>query len=882
MLSSSCRRALIIAALTGLALPVVPAAAAPLAQQWVVTGPTGSLAATVTLDDADGSLRLSATRNGRTVLAAAPVGLRTTAADLTRGLRMVGMTQRTVTDQYSMITGKRRNRATQMSELALTFQESGGRRLDLVVRVAPDGVAYRYATPSAATVTGEASAFTLPATASAWLLPYNAWYEQNRVQTTAGGAAAGDFGYPSLFQVGSDFVALTESDVDGRYSGSRLRHAAGSPTYQVVLADAQVSSTGGLRTPWRTAIIGDLAGVTESTLVDDLAPPARFTDASWIRPGKVAWSWLSEHSSPGNFKRQKQYVDFAARNGWQYSLVDEGWSAAWVPDLIRYARARGVDILLWFRWTDLDTAAERDSVLSRVRQWGARGVKLDFMNSDSQARYQWYDAVLAKTAELHLMVNFHGSTIPHGLARTWPQVMTMEGVRGAENFPPARNNPVQTFTRNVVGSMDYTPVSLEVGTHEASVAHEVALPVAFESGWTHFADMPEAYGRFPQALRFLNQVPTVWDETRLVGGSPGDNAILARRNADRWFIGAISAGGARTLTAPLRFLGAGDWLVEVVRDGSATQRVDLTRSRQVLQSTSTLSVAVPANGGFAAIICPNLAGRTTCDQPIRPVPASTLIVSSAQTVDAQPGSTFPVSGLFTVKDGTVSDVSLVAAAPPGWSVTGPAVTRSGLRPGETITGSWTVRVGPDSPIGFVDVPVFAEFRVPDSPQRTDPVHVERAVRAFVPPPVPAGTPSVSELPFISESNGWGPVERDRSNGEQSGGDGNPLAIGGTAYGRGIGVHAPSELSVYLGRHCSTFTAAIGLDDETTQPGSVAFQVFGDDALLYDSGVLRGRAPAVVSTVDTTGVRMLSLRVTDGGDGRNFDHADWADASLNCG
>jgi alpha-glucosidase len=212
-------------------------------------------------------------------------------------------------------------------------------------------------------------------------------------ETTAGGAAAGDFGYPSLFQVGTDFVLLTESDVDGRYSGARLRHAAGSTGYQVVLADARVSSTGGLRTPWRTAIIGDLAGVTESTLVDDLAAPARFGDTSWIRPGKVAWSWLSEHSSPRDFERQRQYVDFAARNGWPYSLVDEGWSATWVPELIRYARARGVDILLWFRWTDLDTAQERDTVLPRVRQWGARGVKLDFMNSDIQARNQWYDAV---------------------------------------------------------------------------------------------------------------------------------------------------------------------------------------------------------------------------------------------------------------------------------------------------------------------------------------------------------------------------------------------------------------------------------------------------------------------------------------------------------
>ncbi|WP_053722228.1 NPCBM/NEW2 domain-containing protein [Saccharothrix sp. NRRL B-16348] len=155
------------------------------------------------------------------------------------------------------------------------------------------------------------------------------------------------------------------------------------------------------------------------------------------------------------------------------------------------------------------------------------------------------------------------------------------------------------------------------------------------------------------------------------------------------------------------------------------------------------------------------------------------------------------------------------------------------------------------------------------------------MRAFVPPPAPTGEPYVSDLPFMSESNGWGPVERDRSNGLNAGGDGNPLTIGGVVYEKGVGVHAPSELSVYLGGACRAFTATVGLDDETTSPGSVAFRVFGDDRLLYDSGVLRDGDQAVPITVDIAGVRLLSLRVTDGGDDRNFDHADWADARLVC-
>ncbi|WP_090044502.1 glycoside hydrolase family 97 catalytic domain-containing protein [Lentzea fradiae] len=840
-----------------LLLPAVPAVAAPVG--WTVAGP-GQVSADIALTG--GKLTLAVRRQGRTVLHPAAVGLTTATADLTTDLVFTGRRDRVVQERYSMPHGKRMQRATRMTETRLGFRNAHG-SFDLVVRAAPDGVAYRYVLPGPDSVTAEASSFRLPADAKAWLLPYNAWYEANRVRTTAG-AASGEFGYPSLFQSGPDFALLTESDVDGRYTGSRLRAAGGG--FQVVLADERVESAG--TTPWRTAIVGDLATVSTSTLVDDLATPSKLGDASWVVPGKVAWSWLSEHSSPGDFERQKRYVDFAARNGWPYTLVDEGWSAAWVPELIRYARARGVEVLLWIRWSDLDTEQERDALLPKVKQWGAKGVKLDFMESDSQERYRWYDAVLRKTADLRLMVNFHGSTIPHGLARTWPHVLTMEAVRGAENFPPAADNPVQFFTRNVVGSMDYTPVSLEVGTKEASVAHEVALPVVYDSGWTHFADKPEAYGRHPQALRYLDQVPTVWDETRLLDGDPDSHAVVARRAGERWFIGGIT-GPERTLTAPLGFLGGGQWLVETVRDPET--RADVVRDRQVLGRTDALSVPARRNGGFAAVVCRYRPGLQTCDEPIRQVPATTLTVTPDTPADTPPGSRLEVTGTFTNGDQEIRDVTLRAVAPEGWSVSGPVVTRRELAPGESVSGAWHLTAG--SGIGPVDVPVVATFG--------DGVHVEQAAKAFVPPPVPADGAWVSDLPFMSESNGWGPVERDRSNGENSGGDGKTLTIGGVTYAKGLGVHAPSEVSVYLGRGCDHLTAQVGLDDETEQPGSVVFQVFGDDKLLFDSGVISGKGAARPIDVDVTSVRMLSLRVTDGGDGKNFDHADWVEAALAC-
>ena len=153
------------------------------------------------------------------------------------------------------------------------------------------------------------------------------------------------------------------------------------------------------------------------------------------------------------------------------------------------------------------------------------------MDSDSQARFQWYDDILAATAARKLMVNFHGATVPRGVQRTWPHVMTLEAIRGAENFRTrAAANTIFPFTRNVVGGMDYTPVTWVVTDRDTTDAHEVALAVVYESGWQHPADRPETYEAHPEALRTLNQLPTAWDESRLLAGAPGQETVIARRH----------------------------------------------------------------------------------------------------------------------------------------------------------------------------------------------------------------------------------------------------------------------------------------------------------------------------------------------------------------
>ncbi|HEU4424591.1 MAG TPA: glycoside hydrolase family 97 catalytic domain-containing protein [Pilimelia sp.] len=876
------RLPLLILTVLAVVVPAAPAGAGPaVAATWTVDAPSGAarLRAEIVLDPV-GSLTFGVTTGGRTVLAPSPIGIETTTADLTTGLRFLGRTNRVVDERYTMTTGKRRERATRLNETTLSFVGAGDARMDLVVRVSDEGAAYRYVLPGSggATVSREASSYSLPTGAPAWLLPYSANYESVRVQTTAGGAATGDFGFPSLFRVDGTYVLLTESDVDGRYSGARLTHTTGTGRYAVKLADTQVTAARPLAAPWRTAIVGNLATVTSSTLVDDLAPASRLPDTSWVRPGTVAWSWLSEHDSPRDPVRQKQYVDFAARNGWPYVLIDEGWDRRWVPEVTRYARARGVDVLLWFHWTALDTEAERASILPIVASWGVAGIKVDFMDSDSQARFRWYDDITAATARQRLMLNFHGATIPRGIQRTWPHVMTIEAIRGAEQFRTrAATNTMFPFTRNVVGSMDYTPVAFVVSDRDTTDAHEVATFLVYESGWQHAADRPENFDMRPEALRTLNQLPTVWDATALLAGEPGTEVVLARRNADRWYVGGLSAVPAKTFRSPLSFLGSGRWLAETLRDGPH----GLLREARIVLATDTLAVPVVTNGGFVTVICPYRTGMSTCDRPIRRVPQTSLAVTPA-TADVRPGGSLEVRGTFTLPaGGPITDVELRAAPRSGWTASGATVTRAMMLGGESISGTWRFTAAANVTAGNAELPVVATYRFPSDPARR-PAHVEEVVRAFVPPPDPTGTAYVSDLPFLTETNGWGPVERDTSNGEAAGGDGATLSIGGTTFAKGIGAHAPGEITVWLGGACTRFLADVGIDDEVTQPGSVAFHVLGDDRPLADSGVVRSGDGARPLAADTVGVRILTLRVTDGGDGRNFDHADWGGARVACG
>jgi alpha-glucosidase len=586
----------IVVALAGIVALAAAAPAGAAAREWRVVSPDGRLSADVRLD---GGLHATLRRDGMRVLSSA-IGLDAGGRCLPQGFDPAGHRTARIAEDFATPAGKRREHHHRARELVLRFRD-GRSRLTVAIRAADDGIAYRTTLtgPARRRVTGECSAFTAPRGTRAWLQRYGTSYERPYLPTPLR-AAAGDVGFPALLSTGRAWALLSEGAIGAGQPAARLHARDG------VLRVERPPGRDRLRTPWRVAVIGSLATIVESDLVDDLAPPARGEDWGWVRPGRVAWSWWSDSSSPASLARQRQYVDFAARMGWEYVLVDEGWDASWVPALTAYARERGVGVLLWSRWDALATPARRDALLSRWRDWGVAGVKLDFIQSDSAARMRWYRDVARAAAERRLVVDFHGSTAPRGLSRTWPNVLTQEAVMGAESYKGAvhaspAHNATLPFTRNAIGPMDYTPVTFSA-RRRTSLAHELALSVVFASGLQHFADAPEAYAAQPLAERWLRDVPVAWDDTRLLAGRPGRSATIARRAGERWYVGAIRAGAGEAVEMPLSFLPPGRaYRAEVIEDAPGGT---LAARTQAVTSADVLHLATAANGGYVVRLEP--------------------------------------------------------------------------------------------------------------------------------------------------------------------------------------------------------------------------------------------------------------------------------------
>lgn len=392
--------------------------------------------------------------------------------------------------------------------------------------------------------------------------------------------------------------------------------------------------------PWRIVMVADNdAQLLSNTLPWQLAIPSVLDDNSWIKPGKISWDWYSalniwgvDFEAGANTPTYKYIIDWAAENGLQYILLDEGWSqSTWdithykpecnVEELVAYGKEKGVGIVLWALWNPLYN--DIPGILDVYEKWGVKGIKIDFMNRSDQDMVNFYENVAREAARRHLLVDFHGAYKPCGVQRKYPNVMTFEGVLGMEHNKDSRDidpthDLILPFTRMMAGPMDYTPGAVFNRTAEdfsinfnhpmslGTRAHQAALFVIYESPLQMLADSPSNFRLFPEYASYLSRIPTVWDETIGIDAMIGEYLLMARRNGDTWYVGALTDWTPRDMEVTLDFLGDGKYLMTTYADGvnARIEGMDAHLSTREVRRGDVIPFHMAPGGGWSAIIEP--------------------------------------------------------------------------------------------------------------------------------------------------------------------------------------------------------------------------------------------------------------------------------------
>lgn len=636
--------------------------AAPVSAAWQggLASPGGALAVRIDLDD-DGRLWYQLFRGADPVIRPSPLGVRLHNTDFDAGLELAGTPEaQPIAESYRLWTGKQKQVEYRAQQLRLALRNREGHGLVVALRLSDDGLAYRYEFPgeSADTrvVVAEHSGVHFFPDTRAWLQPkaeaqsgwskVNPSYEEDFQQDIpVGTPSPTDNGwvYPALFRYGETWIVLSEAGMAGHYSGTSLAQHSEDGLYRLrfpqapeVITNGRLLPEAGLpfHSPWRLVLAGDLATLVESTLGTDLAAPSEVEFTGFIAPGIAAWSWGVLKDEATVYPVQQEFVDYAAWMSWPYVLVDADWDRRIgyerIGELGRYAAERGVGLLLWYNssgaWNEtiytpksrLLTRADRRAEFARLRSMGIRGVKVDFFPGDGASVMQYYRDILRDAADFELMVNFHGATLPRGLQRTFPNLLTVEAVKGFEFVTfeqpnadrEATHAAMLPFTRNLFDPMDFTPTVLgDIPNIERKTTNgfQLALPVLFTSGIQHLVTTPEQMQQVPDfAQDYLRRVPGQWDESRFIAGYPGRDVVIARRAGPRWYVAGINGTQkTRRLELDLSFIemdgGEADGGT-LIRDGDGPRellRQDVSVGRQRL--------TVPAGGGFVMIFEPTAA-----------------------------------------------------------------------------------------------------------------------------------------------------------------------------------------------------------------------------------------------------------------------------------
>ncbi|PIF29752.1 glycosyl hydrolase family 97 [Flavobacterium sp. 9] len=538
----------------------------------------------------DGKLSYKVTRKDKTVILDSPLGLTFENNDFTSGLSVVNVSAvEEKREKYELKVANNKAVNHVLESKSITFKNKQGALMTIDLIAGEEGVAFRYRFSEKENQTrvlkNEITGFHIDQNAKGWLQPYNKagdytpGYEDFYVNVKSGdpisGARNESVGWcmPALFNVNDtkNWVLIAESGTDGSFPGCHLQPDSKGGIYSIAFAkkdekftlplpdnNAYPESNLPWTMPWRVIMIGDKAGdILLSTMITDLAPASKIEDTSWIVAGKAAWSWWS-HPEDFTPEMYNKFTDVSASFGFRYTLFDAGWEKANKEGkIIDYALSKGVQPLVWGYSAEYFDADKRKKRFKELADMGVKGVKIDFWCSDRQEVMGTLQSVFEDAAKQHLLVNLHGTTVPRGWHRTWPNFVTAEAILGTESyfyeprFPEkaAEQNTVLPFTRNVAGPADYTPFALTFRkyTRLNTAVHELSMAMIYTSGVIHFADSEEVFNSLPPELKnLLKEMPATWDKTECIIGEPGKAIVLSRKKDNLSYI--VGINGTNSVT----------------------------------------------------------------------------------------------------------------------------------------------------------------------------------------------------------------------------------------------------------------------------------------------------------------------------------------------
>lgn len=619
------------------------------AENITLLSPDGNIQVSVSVSD---DIRWSLSIAGETALDEGQIALYTTNGVLGEAPKLKGVKRNSVDRTVTpVVTLKQKEIRDNYNSMTLSF--AGNWSLEF--RAYDNGAAYRFITASKndLTILDETAEFVLPADATAYMSyvgTHETMYEEPYTAKKMKDMEPSDeFSYLPILVTSDNWrMMISESDLYD-YPGMFLKankHNTLNTVMPKVISEytidghrqtaagyaKYIAKASGTRSfPWRVVTLTkDDASMVLSQLNFLLnRDPAAGSDWSWVKPGQVAWDWWNHWTVSGvdfvsgiNTDTYKYITDFAAEHGIEYILLDEGWAIDGSPlelnpdidlrEIISHAKSKGVGVFLWMAWDQVEMCF--DKIFRQYKEWGADGMKIDFMDRSDQWMMSWYEKVMKEATKHQLLVDFHGSICPKGLEREYPNLISYEGVLGLEQGTGCKpsNTIYLPFIRNVVGGMDFTPGSMNTlhsengytsGEFPSGIgtrAYQMALYVVFESGVQMLADSPTEYMNAAECTEFIAGTPTTWDETRVLNAELGESIVFARRKGDVWYVGGITDEKAREMEISLDFLPEGSFTLTSFEDGVNADRLarDYRKRVRSVDSSQTLKIRMAHEGGW--------------------------------------------------------------------------------------------------------------------------------------------------------------------------------------------------------------------------------------------------------------------------------------------